>query len=99
TGPQPTSGLDPEDGGPRTPSASLPAVSLPSGTPTDPADAVDLSSPVGDLTAAGATIGSPPYMAPEQWSGDEVGPRADLYALGVLASAALARRRPLAADS
>lgn len=46
------------------------------------------------LTAVGTWMGSPPYMAPEQWRGTEVGPRADLYALGVLAYEALTGRRP-----
>jgi len=36
------------------------------------------------LTLPGLVLGSPSYMAPEQASGDEVGPPADLWALGAL---------------
>ncbi|WP_457029657.1 protein kinase domain-containing protein [Kitasatospora sp. P5_F3] len=36
------------------------------------------------LTLTGAPIGSPAYMAPEQAMGDQVGPRTDLYSLGVI---------------
>jgi serine/threonine protein kinase len=35
------------------------------------------------LTAAGVSPATPRYMAPEQWKGDPVDGRADLYALGV----------------
>jgi tRNA A-37 threonylcarbamoyl transferase component Bud32 len=39
-----------------------------------------------ELTAHGATLGSPQYMSPEQWSNAaDVDAKADIYALGVLA--------------
>ncbi|HWO19045.1 MAG TPA: protein kinase, partial [Kofleriaceae bacterium] len=68
-------------------------------TLTATAETADPGVPLSsELTATGMTMGSPPYMAPEQWSGDEVGPRADLYALGVLAYEALAGHRPFQAQ-
>ena len=39
-------------------------------------------------------VGSPAYMAPEQWRGEKPDGRADQYALGVLAFELLAGRRP-----
>ncbi len=39
-------------------------------------------------------VGSPAYMAPEQWRGDKPDGRADQYALGVLAFELLSRLRP-----
>jgi WD40 repeat protein len=48
------------------------------------------------LTGHGATIGSPPYMAPEQWQRPhDVDGRADIYALGVLAYRCLSGRPPI----
>ncbi|GAB4314471.1 MAG: hypothetical protein Kow0059_06290 [Candidatus Sumerlaeia bacterium] len=37
-----------------------------------------------DATVAGAVIGTPLYMSPEQVKGEGVDPRADIYSLGVL---------------
>jgi len=47
----------------------------------------------GEATATGI-IGSPAYMSPEQWRGDEIDGRADQYALAVVAFEMLAGRRP-----
>lgn len=51
------------------------------------------SSP--NLTQANTTLGSPPYMSPEQWRDPlSVGPRSDLYSLAVMAFEALTGTQP-----
>ncbi len=51
------------------------------------------------MTAAGSVLGTVEYMAPEQADGRAVGPRADLYSLGGVFFALLARRPPFRARS
>lgn len=48
------------------------------------------------LTRDDLILGTPAYMAPEQFHSSQVGPKADLYALGVLLFEMLAGRAPFA---
>jgi serine/threonine protein kinase len=51
------------------------------------------------ITQAGSVLGTAAYLAPEQASGAEVGPPADLYGLGVVTYQLLAGRLPYDASS
>jgi serine/threonine-protein kinase len=54
-----------------------------------------ISDSGNNLTQANATLGSPPYMPPEQWRDPlSVGPRSDLYSLAVMAYEALTGKQP-----
>jgi eukaryotic-like serine/threonine-protein kinase len=48
------------------------------------------------LTAAGVSLGTPGYMAPEQAAGDQVDARADLYSWGIVAYELIAGAHPFA---
>jgi serine/threonine protein kinase len=51
-------------------------------------------------TRTGAMVGTPQYMSPEQVRGDrELGPRADVWSMGVLLHYALTKRMPFNAES
>jgi len=47
-----------------------------------------------DLTVTGQILGTPAYMSPEQISGGELGPGADLFSLGAVLYEMIAGRKP-----
>ncbi|MEW6580736.1 MAG: protein kinase [Chloroflexota bacterium] len=51
------------------------------------------------LTAPNAVMGTPTYMAPEQWRSEPVDARTDVYALGVMVYQMLAGKVPFAAET
>jgi eukaryotic-like serine/threonine-protein kinase len=57
------------------------------------------SAQVGQLTQAGAVLGTASYISPEQASGSVATPLSDIYALGVVAYQCLSGRRPYEGDN
>ncbi|HUS29003.1 MAG TPA: serine/threonine-protein kinase [Kofleriaceae bacterium] len=59
----------------------------------------DAKTGPGTLTGQGTWLGTPSYMAPEQWSVDGAGPASDRYALGIIAFELLSGAPPFSATS
>lgn len=51
------------------------------------------------MTAAGMLVGTPDYVSPEQARGEDVGPRSDLYALGLILYEMLCGQRAFAGST
>jgi tRNA A-37 threonylcarbamoyl transferase component Bud32 len=51
------------------------------------------------MTSTGTVVGTPHYMSPEQAQGQEIGPYADIYSLGVVFYETLTGKVPYDADS
>ncbi|MBA3869470.1 MAG: protein kinase [Anaerolineae bacterium] len=52
-----------------------------------------------NMTSTGMVMGTPSYMAPEQWRGDKISAATDQYAMGVLVYMVLTGRQPFEAPT
>jgi serine/threonine protein kinase len=53
----------------------------------------------GNMTSTGMVMGTPAYMAPEQWRGDKISAATDQYAVGVMMYILLTGRQPFEAPT
>jgi hypothetical protein len=60
---------------------------------------VKLTEDTATLTQGGGILGTPYYMAPEQWATGKINPRSDLYALGVMVYLMLTGHVPFTGDT
>jgi serine/threonine protein kinase len=59
-----------------------------------------LTAPADDArTASGVAVGTPAYMAPEQFAGERVGPTVDIYAMGLVLYKALTGVHPYSSSA
>lgn len=58
-----------------------------------------LTNTTSGLTQTGNVIGTPAYMAPEQWRDEELDPRTDVYGLGVMTYLMLTTHAPFEAST
>lgn len=58
-----------------------------------------LATQTSSFTVTGNVLGTPTYMAPEQWRSEELSPLTDIYGLGILAYLMLTGKPPFTADT
>ena len=58
-----------------------------------------LDNQTSSFTVTGNVLGTPTYMAPEQWRSEDLSPLTDVYGLGVLAYLMLTGKAPFEADT
>jgi len=63
------------------------------------ANAANTPSSLSGLTLTGSVLGTPAYMAPEQWNAQAIGPAADQFAFCVALWEALVGERPYRGDT
>jgi serine/threonine protein kinase/tetratricopeptide (TPR) repeat protein len=56
------------------------------------------SADTANMTSSNKLLGTPLYMAPERWRGEDVGPASDIYALGVLMYQLFTGRAPFESE-
>lgn len=96
-----TSGSPPTPGASRTPpppppDAAHPTQRLP---PATPSSALTSRLHQEPLTQAGALLGTPAYMSPEQCRGEQLDGRSDVYSLGIIAYQMLSGSLPFSGDA
>jgi len=63
-------------------------------TERDPENPVSTESPTEAFTEAGAVVGTPGYMSPEQLHGEPADQRSDIFAFGIILYEMISGRRP-----